>query len=104
MHVVELEALHLRPVDQRRVRRGEPQAGAPHRRGAGCVELAERPLQDRAPGLAGAVDAAADRIEDQQLDALAHLLRDGVVGQAGDEFGDRAGVWIADGVGFVHWE
>ena len=42
MHVVELEALHLRAVDQGRVRRGEAQCRAPHRGGAGRIELAER--------------------------------------------------------------
>jgi hypothetical protein len=92
--VVELEALHLRAVGERRVGRGEAQLGAPHRRGTGCVHRFKRPLQNAAPFEVGAIDGAAERVEDQQLDPLAHLGGDCLVGERRDELGDLAGVHV----------
>ena len=73
VHVVELEALHLRAVDERRVRRRQFLSGAPHRARLRGVELAEALLQDAAPFEVGAVNRAAERIEHQQLDAREHF-------------------------------
>src|SRR3977135_3455043 len=62
MDVVELEALHLRPIDQRRMRRRQALAGAPDRGRAGGVERRAGLAQDAAPFEIDAVDRAADRI------------------------------------------
>jgi hypothetical protein len=97
MDVVELEALDLRAVDQRRVRRGQACRRAPDRGGAGDVQCRQRRLQDAAPFEVGAVDRAAERIEDQELDALAHLGRNGLVAERRDERGDRAGMDVIGG-------
>ena len=75
MHVVELETLHLRAVDQRRMGRRQLLPRPPHRGRARGVEAAKCILEDAAPWQVGAIEAAAERVEDQQLDALAHLLR-----------------------------
>ena len=48
MHVVELEALHLRAVDERRVRRREPLA-CPRPLRRGLIDRRQRILQDAAP-------------------------------------------------------
>ena len=69
VHVVELEALNQRAVDQRGMRRRQPLRRAPDAAGLGGVERAERRAQDAAPFEIGAVERAAERIEDQQLDA-----------------------------------
>ena len=57
VNVVELEPLHLRAVDQRRMRRRETKRRAPDRRGAGGVQAFERRPQDAAPFELRAVDA-----------------------------------------------
>src|SRR5712691_9693953 len=92
--VVELEAVHLRAVDQRGVRGGELEPRAPDRGRARCIERPERPLQDSAPFEIGAIDRAAERVEDQKLDALAHLRGNALVGEPGDELGDPAGMHV----------
>ena len=81
MHVVELEALHLRAVDQRGIGRGQRLAGAPDRRRARGVEFPERVLENPAPFQLGAVDGAAERVENEQLQALAHVSRDLLVAE-----------------------
>ena len=54
-----------------------------------------------APFEVRAVDGAAERIENQQLDPLAHLGGNLLVGQPRDEFGDPAGVDVT-GAGMRH--
>ena len=88
VHVVELESLHLGAVEQRRMRRRQLSVGAPDRGGARCVERFERAAQDAAPFEVGAVDGAAERIENEKFYPLADLGGDLLVGQARDEFGD----------------
>ncbi len=95
--VVELEALHLGAVRERRVRRREFLPRAPHRAGPRGVQLAEPLSQDAAPLEIGAVNAAAERIEHQQLDAGADFLRNAVVLQAGYEFGNAARIAVIGG-------
>jgi hypothetical protein len=102
MHVVELEALHLRAVDQRGVRRGEAQRRPPHQGGARLIERFERRAQDATPFEPGAIDCAAERIEDQQLDALAHLRRDTLIAQPRHELGDSTGVDVVGARMFGH--
>jgi hypothetical protein len=63
VHVVELETLHLAAIDERGMRRGQLERGAPHRARAGCVEPAERVLQYAAPFQVGGIQPAADCIE-----------------------------------------
>ncbi len=94
MDVVEFEALNLRPVDQRRMGRRQALAGPPDRGRAGGVERRAGLAQDAAPFEIDAVDRAADRIENQQLDALADLRRNPLVAQRGDELRDLARVVI----------
>ena len=60
--------------------------------GARRVELVEGLPQDAAPFEIGAVDGAAERIEDQQLDAREDIGRNLIVGQPRDEFGDASRV------------
>src|SRR5262249_13403342 len=95
VHVVELETLHLGAVRERRVRRREPQPRSPDRARARAVELPQRTLEDAAPRQPCAVERAAERIEDQQLRALAHLARYRVVRERRDEFRDSARVGVA---------
>ncbi len=53
---------------------------------------AARYPQDAAPFEPGAIDRAAERIEDQQFDARADLRRDSLISQLRDKLGDGAGV------------
>ena len=94
VHVVELEALHLGAVHQRGIGRGEGEVGAPDRGRAGRVEFPERILDNPAPLQIGAVDGAAERVEDEELQALADVGGDLLVADARDEFGDLAGMDI----------
>ena len=94
VHVVELEALDLRAVDERGVRRGELQVRAPHRAAACRVDRAERLLEDARPLEIGAVERAAERVEHQELDARCALLRDRFVLESRNELRDAAGVGI----------
>ena len=55
---------------------------------------AKRALQDARPRQVGAVDRAAERVEHQQLDARAHLVRDVLVAQRRDELRDAGGVAV----------
>src|SRR5438552_12256831 len=59
VHVVEFEALHLRAVDQSRVRRREPPIGAPDRGLARFVDPFERYPEDAAPFQMCTIDCAA---------------------------------------------
>lgn len=90
VHVVKLEALDLCAVDQCRMVRGEPAIRAPNRSGPRGIEPLQRFTQDSAPFEIGAINRAAERIENEQLDALAHLGGNLLVGQPGNKFGDRA--------------
>ena len=73
VHVVELEALHLRAVDQRGVRRGEALA-VPQTEVVRVGSISEKVvLQNSAPLASRAVERAAERVEHQQLDPLAHV-------------------------------
>ena len=92
MHVVELEALHLGAVDHRGVGRGQRLAGAPDRRRAGGVELPERVLENPAPFQIGAVDGAAERVENKEFQSLPYVSRDLFVADARHELGDLAGM------------
>jgi hypothetical protein len=65
MHVIKLKALHLRAIDQRRMRRREPPIGAPDRRVARFVEVFERFAKDAAPLQMRSVNCAAERIQNQ---------------------------------------
>ena len=94
VHVVELEALHQRAVDERRVRRRQPFRRAPDAAGFGRVETAEPRPQDAAPFEIGAVKRAAERIQHQELDARDDLGRDILVAQRRDELRDGAGVRV----------
>ena len=94
MHVIELEALHLGAVDQGRVRRGQALLCAPHGAASIPVECGESVLQDAAPFQMRTVQRAAQRIKNQQLDALAHLGRNRLVAQASDKAGDAARVGV----------
>src|SRR6185369_4036198 len=76
VHVVELEALHLRAVDQRRIGRGQRLRSAPDRGRARSVQIAERLLQNATPFELGAIDRTAERVEDQELSPLAYALED----------------------------
>src|SRR5437868_3346393 len=83
MHIVELEALHLGAVGERRMRRRHALLRAPHR--ARVVLVRHRAAQDPAPLELRAVERAAERIEDQELQPLAHLGRDLLIREPGDE-------------------
>ena len=56
----------------------------------------QRGGEDPAPFEPGAEHRAAERIEDQELDAGDHLGGNALVAQPGDEFGDAARVWIVN--------
>ena len=103
MHVVELEALDHRAVDERRVRRRELHRHAPHAAALGRIDFRERVRQNPAPLEARAEQRAAERIENQQLDARAHLVRNRFVRQSGHEGRDAAGIGVcSDVVVLVH--
>lgn len=50
MHIVQLETLHLRAIDQRGMRRRQLQVGAPDRHGPGRVDFGKHLLLDVRPG------------------------------------------------------
>src|SRR5580704_13248652 len=77
--VIKLETLHLRAVEERRMRRGEFSIAAPDRGRARCIERFQCAAQNAAPFERRAVDAAAERIEDEKLYPLAYRRRDLVV-------------------------
>src|SRR5262249_7347244 len=87
----------------------ETPIGAPHGARLGPVETAERCHQNAAPRQLGAVESAAERIEDEQLDARDDLSRNALIAEAGDKFRDAAGVRIvargsvADPVHHAEW-
>src|SRR6267378_703175 len=96
VHVVQLEPLDLRAVCERRVRRREPLRRPPNAATAGAVQFLESALQDPAPFEMRAVERAAERIEDEELRALAHFARNRFVAEPGNEFGDAARIGVGD--------
>src|SRR5436190_488950 len=79
-----------RAVDERGMRRGKPQARAPHRALASEVERFEPSLENTSPGKVRPVKRAAERIENQELDAMRDFRRNRLVSQPGDELRDPA--------------
>ena len=102
VHVVEFEALHLGAVGERRMRRRQALVSAPDRCGARGIDAFERPAQDLAPFEIGAVNGAAERIENQQLDALAHFGGDAFIAESRNEFRNRACVDVVSAGVFGH--
>src|SRR5581483_4327876 len=94
MQVIELEALHLRAVRERRMRRAEPFIRSPHRARRALIDAGERPAQYPAPLELGAEERAAERIEDEELQPLAHRGRHIFVAQPGDELGEPARIGV----------
>src|SRR5262249_30648937 len=94
MHVVELEALHLGAVDECSIGRGQLLRSAPDRGRTGGVEAGEGPLQDPGPFERGAMNPAAERVEDQKLGPLAHRGGNLLTAELRDEAGDPAGVEV----------
>src|SRR2546428_12458185 len=92
MHVVELEALYLRAVRERCVRRREAQRSPPHAARGILVDPSERVAQDPAPLQVRAIERAAQGIENEQLDPLAHLGGNRAVSKPGYKAGDVAGI------------
>jgi hypothetical protein len=80
MHIVELESLDERAVDQRRMGRRKPLRRAPH---AACrcrIHLRQGAHEDPAPFQVGAVQRAPERVQYQQAYALDHS--DGICSSA----------------------
>ena len=104
VHVVEFEALHQGAVDERRMGRGQPTGGAPHRAGRGGIEPGERREQDLAPRQAGAEHGTAQRVQDQELDPRDHLGRNLLIGEPCDERRDAARLRIVAAGSVAHDE
>src|SRR5919198_517358 len=68
--------------------------GAPNDARRGAIDAGQRDAQHAAPLEVGAVERAAERVEDEELQALAHLRRNLLVAQARDEFREAARVRI----------
>ncbi len=81
VHVIELETLHLRAVDERRVRRRKLLRCPPYDARRCPVELPEAALQDAAPFEIRAVDAAPQGIEGDEFQARYDLGREILVTQ-----------------------
>ena len=79
VHVVEFEPLDLSAIDQSRMCRRQLPIGAPDRRVSRLVALFEGVPQDTAPFQLGAVDRAAERVENKELEALANRIGNPVV-------------------------
>src|SRR5205807_3232416 len=94
MHVIQLEALHLRAVGERGMRRAQALARAPHRAGRALIDVGESAAQDLAPLEPRAVERAAERVEDEELQPLAHLRRDVLVAQPRGELREAARVAV----------
>ena len=75
VHVVELEPLYLGAVDESRMRGRQFPVGAPDGDAVGFVESFQRVPQNAAPFEARAVNRAAERIQNKQLEPLAHNVR-----------------------------
>ena len=97
--VVQLESLDERAVDERRVRRGELQRGAPDAAGRGGVDRVERAHQDAAPFQVDGVERAAERVQRQQLDAIDHFRGDSFVAKLRHELSHAPGVGIVARLG-----
>ena len=93
MGVVEVEGMDQRPVEERRAggrvaglvaddARFSPRQPQPFHRGD---------QTGRRRGVVAGADGDADAVRHQQLGALAHLVRQALVGRGGDEFGKPAG-------------
>jgi len=72
VHVVELETLHLRAVDQSRMCRRQFPIGAPDRRVLRFVALLEGLPQDAAPLQLRAINRAAKRVQNEELESPAN--------------------------------
>src|SRR5258708_2927156 len=90
VNVVQLEALHLRAVCQRGVRCRETLARSPHGARGTLIDGGKSAAQDAAPFEVGAIERAAERVEHDELQSLAHLDRDGVVLQTSDVLREAA--------------
>jgi len=95
VHVVELEALHQRAVDQHGMRRRQPLGGAPDTGAGAAIDLGEGRAQDPAPGEVGAVDRATERIEHEELDAAQNVAGNPLVAESRHEARDRRRVRIS---------
>src|SRR6516165_11798590 len=73
MQVIELKTLHLRAVDQRRMDRRKLPVGAPDAGGSRLVEAFQCLANDTAPFQIGAVNGAAERIQNKQLEPVTNL-------------------------------
>ncbi len=99
MHIVKLESLDERAVDERRMGRREPLRRAPHAACRRRIHLCQGAHEDLAPFQVGAVQRAPERVQDQQLDALDHVRRDLFEAQRRDEGRDVSRVSaVAGGV------
>ncbi len=95
MDVVELEALHQRAVDERRMRRGQPPCRCPTpRRRAWCRPPRASSTGFRLHGRPVPNMAQPSEVEDQELDPRDHLGGNLLIGEPGDEVGDAAGLRI----------
>src|SRR5258706_13981649 len=94
MHIVKLEALYLGAVRERRVWRRKAFGSSPYRATAGSLKRTERLAQDPAPFEMRAIERAAECVKDQELEALANLDRDHVIGEARDECGKPTRIGI----------
>jgi hypothetical protein len=88
VNVVELEALDERAVQQCGARRRYALVGAPQPAELAVVHRHDAFDGDLAVLLACSVDTAAQRIEDEELDALAHFRGNLLVGEPRDELRD----------------
>ena len=68
-NVVDLKPLHKRTVRERSMRRGETAIRAPYSACARCIKRAEGFNENAAPFELHRVKPAAERVENQQLDA-----------------------------------
>ena len=71
MRVVEVEAMSEAAIDQRRMHRRQPPICAPDRGVARVVDVFQCLPQNAAPLQTGAVNRAAERIQDKKLEPLA---------------------------------
>src|SRR5882672_2512932 len=102
MHVVEFETLDQRAVDQHRMRRGKPPVAAPDPTARGAVQFRKRLDEDLAPFEMDTEDRAAERIENQQLDAIFHLAGNAFIAKTSHEIGDAGCVRVRAGLILAH--
>ena len=95
VRVVQFEALYQAAVDKHCMGRGKPLLRAPDTACARIVELGQGIDQDFAVFRQSAVYAAAQTVQDHELDPLAHLGRNIFIAQSRYEGGNAARVRIA---------